>query len=208
MGTSFDPDSVKVGNQGLHIWLAQRLNPSISFSFRKVEHPDGTVIILEIPAATSAPIEYEGTAFVRIGSATPKLSEYPEYFQKLIDKIRACSWEKGIAKSFLTEDDVLKLLDYPSYFKLTDQRLPDNRAGIFELLSAEQLISKDVGGRWDISNLGAILFASDLTQFDSAISQKSVRFIAYEGNNKASTVTHRQDGKKGYATGFEGLVSY
>lgn len=208
VGTQFDPNSKMVGNQGFQIWLAQRLNPSISFSFRSVEHPAGPVVILEIPAATSAPVEYDGTAYTRIGSATPKLSDYPDHFQKLIDNLRPYTWEKGIAKSFLTEDEVLNFLDYPSYFKLTNQRLPDNRVGIFELLYADQLISKDVGGRWNITNLGAILFATDLNQFDSDISRKSVRFIAYEGNNKASTVTHRQDGVKGYATGFEGLVSY
>jgi len=32
--------------------------------------------------------------------------------------------------------------------------------------------------------------------------------MAYDGKNRATTVTHRRDGKKGYAAGFEGLVSY
>ena len=208
VGTVFDPDEMKVGNQVFQLWLANKLNPSIAFSFRSVNHPNGRVVILEIPAATVAPVEFEGIAFTRIGSATPKLSDYPDRFQRLISHIRPYLWEKGIAKSFVPEDDVLELLDYPAYFKLTGQRLPDNRAGIFERLSAEQLIFKDVGGRWNISNLGAILFAADLSQFDSAISRKAVRFVAYEGNNKASKVTHRQDGNKGYATGFEGLVGY
>jgi predicted HTH transcriptional regulator len=136
------------------------------------------------------------------------LSDYPDRFQKLVDNIRPFTWEKGIAKAFLNEDDVLNLLDYPSYFKLTGQRLPDNKAGIFERLYADHLIIKDVGGRWNISNVGAILFATDLTQFDSALSRKAIRLIAYEGNNKASTVTHRKDGQKGYASGFESLVGY
>ena len=118
------------------------------------------------------------------------------------------TWETGIAKSYLEEDDVLVLLDYPSYFTLTKQRLPDNRVGIFEHLGADKLIVKDVGGRWNITNLGAILFANDLNTFDSSLARKAVRFVAYEGENKASTVTHRQDGIKGYAAGFEGLVSY
>jgi predicted HTH transcriptional regulator len=33
-------------------------------------------VILEIPATTIAPIEFNGTAYVRIGSATPKLSDH------------------------------------------------------------------------------------------------------------------------------------
>ena len=56
--------------------------------------------------------------------------------------------------------------------------------------------------------MGAILFAHDLDLFDPSIARKAVRFIAYEGSNKATTVTHRQDGKKGYATGFAGLVGF
>ncbi|NOQ42629.1 MAG: transcriptional regulator, partial [Desulfuromusa sp.] len=39
-------------------------------------------------------------------------------------------------------------------------------------------------------------------------SRKAVRFIAYSGTTRAATVTHRYDGRLGYACGFEGLVNY
>jgi len=32
--------------------------------------------------------------------------------------------------------------------------------------------------------------------------------VSYNGTNRAATVTHRQDGKRGYASGFKGLVDY
>ena len=208
LGTKFDPDSNTVGNQVFQLWLAQRLQPSISFSFKKVDHPDGFVVILEIPAATNAPVEFEGTAFVRIGSATPKLADYPDRFQKLITHLRPFTWEKGIAKSFQEKASVLELLDYSVYFRLTGQNLPSDHSGIFERMEADQLVKQDVGGRWSITNLGAILFAYDLAQFDPSIARKAIRFVAYEGKNKATKVTHRQDGRKGYAAGFEGLVEF
>ncbi len=207
-GTAFNPETKKVSNQLFQLWLAQRLKPSIPFSFRTVEHPDGKVVLLEIPATTSAPVEFNGTSFIRIGSATPKLSDYPEHFQKLVDNMRPYIWEQGVAKSFITEEDILQLIDYPSYFSLTGQRLPDNRTGIFEHLQADRLIEKDVGGRWNVKNIGALLFATDLNKFDSSLARKAVRFIAYDGDNRASTVIHRRDDIKGYAAGFEGLVSY
>ena len=75
-------------------------------------------------------------------------------------------------------------------------------------MAAERLIAKDVGGAWNITNLGAILFANDINQFDASMARKAVRFVAYAGKGKADTVTHRHDGKKGYASGFEGLVGY
>mgnify|MGYP001454459246 FL=1 len=208
-GTTFNPDAVKAdSNTVMQLWLAQRLKPSVAFEFRRVTHPQGTVVLLEIPAASSAPVAFDDIACVRIGSATPKLTDYPERQQKLINNLRPYVWEKGFAKQFISADEVLSLLDYPSYFKLTEQNLPDNKVGILERLAVEQLIQKDVGGKWNITNLGAILFAADLQAFDIAISRKAVRFISYKGKNRAATVAHRLDGRKGYATGLEGLINY
>ena len=209
IGTAFDPDSVKENsNTVLQLWLAQRLKPSIAFAFRTIAYPQGTVVLLEIPAANSVPVASDDIAYVRIGSATPKLADYPERQQKLITNLRPYIWEKGVAKQFISADEVLNLLEYPSYFKLTQQNLPDNKAGILERLVADQLIQKDVGDKWNITNLGAILFASDLNDFDVAISRKAVRFIAYKGKNRSATVSHRKDGQKGYAIGLGGLISY
>jgi ATP-dependent DNA helicase RecG len=198
----------KVGDQVFQLWLAQRLQPSIAFSFRVADHPDGRVVILEIPATTSAPVTFNNIAYIRIGNATPKLTDYPERYQKLIEGLRPFSWEHGIARQYASGDEVLELLDYAQYFRLMQQPLPDNRVGIFEKLEADRLINRDVGGKWNITNLGAILFAADLEKFESALARKAVRFVAYGGKNRAATVTHRRDGKLGYATGFKGLVRY
>jgi ATP-dependent DNA helicase RecG len=208
IGTTFDPNTKTVGGQAFELRLAQLLKPSPAFSFRSVSHPEGKVVILEIPAATLAPVEYGGTAYIRIGNATPKLSDYPDRYQKLITNLRPFVWEKGVAKVYIDADQVLQLLDYPKYFSLTDQPLPDGKASILERLEADHLIAKDVGGAWNVTNLGAMLFANDITQFDVSLARKAVRFVAYAGKNKASTVTHRHDGKRGYASGFEGLVGF
>jgi ATP-dependent DNA helicase RecG len=208
VGTDFIPDAKKLGNQVLPLWLANSLQPSIAFSFRTVQHPQGQVVLLEIPAATGAPVAFNGVQYVRIGSATPKLTEYPERYQRLIERLQPYRWEQGIARQFATGDQVLTLLDYSQYFRLTQQPLPDNRAGIFERLEADRLIAGDVGGRWNITNLGAILLANNLHEFDAGLARKAIRFVAYGGKNRAAQVTHRLDGKKGYAVGFEGLVAY
>jgi predicted HTH transcriptional regulator len=208
VGTGFNPETERAGGQELQLWLAQHLKPSIPFAFRSVDCPEGNVILLEIPAATMAPVSFENIAYIRIGSTTPKLTDYPDRHQQLIDALRPYTWEHGIAKQYVTGDDVLELIDYTKYFQLTKQPLPDNRKGIFERLQADQIIKKDVGEKWNITNLGAILFATDLDRFASPIARKAVRFIAYDGKNRAATVKHRQDGKRGYAAGFEGLIDY
>lgn len=208
VGSTFNPETKKSGNQVFVMWLSQMLQPRLAFTFRKVYHPDGNLVLLEIPAALNTPVEFDKTAYIRIGSATPRLSEYPEHYQKLINNLRPYSWEKAVAKAFVTADDVVKLLDYTSYFKLTNQTLPDNKAGILERLQGDHLIKKDVGGHWNITNLGAILFAENLDDFDTSLSRKGIRFVSYDGENKASTIKQRIDGKRGYARAFEGVVTY
>ena len=207
-GTDFNPDAKKVGNQVLPLWLAKSLQPSIAFNFRPVDHPLGRLLLLEIPAATGAPVAFNGVPYIRIGSATPKLTDYPDRYQQLIERLQPYRWEQGIALQYASGDEVLTLLDYSQYFHLTKQPLPDNRGGIFDKLEADRLIVRDVGSRWNITNLGAILFAMRLTDFEASLARKAVRFVAYGGKNRAATVTHRLDGQKGYAIGFQGLVGY
>ena len=123
-------------------------------------------------------------------------------------KLQPFLWETGIAADFLTEDEVLSRIDYPSYFDLTDQPLPNNRQGIIERLSQDRVIAPDVGGRWNITHLGAILFARRLDQFATSIARKAVRFTAYDGASRADTVLHRYDEPRGYAAGFVSVVDY
>jgi ATP-dependent DNA helicase RecG len=208
IGTSFDPNADKVRGQVLPLWLANSLQPSIAFSFRIVGHPKGRVVLMEIPAATGSPVAFNNIAYIRIGSATPKLTDYPERYQQLLERMRPYRWEQGVARQFASGDEVLTLLDYSQYFRLTKQPLPDNRAGIFEKLEADRLVVRDVGDRWNITNLGAILFAAKLSDFEASLARKAVRVVVYDGSNRAATVTHRLDGQKGYAVGFEGLVDY
>ncbi len=61
-------------------------------------------------------------------------------------------------------------------------------------------------GSYAITNLGALLFAKDLDEFN-LLSRKTVRVTTYDGRDKLKT---KRDivGKKGYALGFQGLVDY
>jgi ATP-dependent DNA helicase RecG len=71
--------------------------------------------------------------------------------------------------------------------------------------SREKFITEH-SGLYDITNLGAILFAKDLTSFDE-LSRKAIRVIVYDGKSKVKT---KRDiiGTKGYAIGFQALIQY
>ena len=82
--------------------------------------------------------------------------------------------------------------------------LPETKIGILEKLAEEKIVHKRPSC-YDITNLGAILFATDLSRF-SLLARKAVRVIFYKGNNRIDAI-REQTGKYGYAIGFEGLVN-
>jgi ATP-dependent DNA helicase RecG len=208
VSTTFEPSGHKHSNQPLELWLAQHLRPAIAFTFKVLDYRGTRMVLLEIPAAISSPVEFDRQAYIRIGSATPRLSDHPERLKALWAKLQPYAWESGIAAQFLSGDEVLARLDYAAYFELTGQPLPDNRVGIFDRLQADHLIQADVGGHWNITNLGAVLFARQLADFSPSIARKAIRFVAYQGTGRADRVTHRHDGQKGYALGFSALIDY
>lgn len=207
VGTQFNPATAKTKNQPLEMWLSQHLLPKVYFQFKEIIVDDERIVVLEIPAATTSPVEFERAAYIRIGSATPRLSDHPERLKALWAKLQPFAWETAAAKEYVEPDDVLKLLDYPTYFRLMDRPLPDNRDGIFEQLKNDKLIEADVGGRWNITNLGAILFSIQLDQFER-LARKAVRVMIYGGASRSSSVINRRDGQRGYASGFEGILAF
>ena len=208
LGNTFDPFSKRVGNQVFELWLREKLRPAPAFQFREVPHPEGRVVLLEVPAATVAPTTYDGIPYIRVGSATPKLSDDIKRYHMLIEKLRPYKWESGVAIDYLAPKKVLECLDYKSYFRMTDQPLPSNQDRIFEILEREKLIQSDAGGHWNILNLGAILFAADLEDFDEDLQRKALRIVKYGGSSQAAAITNSRDGKRGYAVDFADILDY
>lgn len=164
------------------------------------------VVIFQIQSATHVPVRFKDTEFIRVGSYKKKLREHPEKERALWALFSEVPFERNVTASDVSSDDVLALIDYPNYFRLMGQPLPDNRMAILDRLSAETVIAVKSDNRFDITNAGAILFASSLTQFDR-LARKAARVIIYRGDNRVDTIKE-QAGDKGYAIGFEGLISY
>ncbi|MCY4051130.1 MAG: putative DNA binding domain-containing protein [Gammaproteobacteria bacterium] len=208
VGTSFEPTRQMQNEQPLELWLSRRLRPDIAFSFESVNFRGTNIVLLKIPAASTIPVEFDRTAYIRIGSATPRLSDYPERQRELWGKLQSYRWEGGLVSQFSGSHTVLEKLDYVRYFDLMSQPLPDNRDGLLQRLYADGLVQKHFDGHWSITNLGAILFAKNLEDFPMSIARKAIRFVAYAGNSRADLVTHRNDIQRGYATGLDQLVEY
>lgn len=89
---------------------------------------------------------------------------------------------------------------------MTKQSLPDNRDGIIQRLISERLIVQRTGNIFDVTNLGGILFAKDLRNFER-LSRKAIRVVIYKGKNRVES-QREQTGIKGYATDFEGMLGF
>lgn len=206
VGTSFRPRAAKVGNEELENWLTHHLTPRIAVRIHEVE-VDGTPIVLfAVQPATNRPVRFKGTEYVRIGSYKKKLHDHPEKERELWRVFERTPFERGVAQPGASSDDVLSLIDYPNYFLIMQQPLPENRSAILERLVAEQVLVPAPGGTYDVSNVGAILFARNLRDFER-LARKALRVIIYRGDNRVETVKE-QIGDRGYAIGFEGAISY
>jgi ATP-dependent DNA helicase RecG len=206
VGTTFKPKLSKVGAQELENWLATQLDPRIDFKIYEFQYEGKTIVLFEINRATYIPVKFKSIEYIRIGSYKKKLGDHPEKERQLWSIFSNCPFEKGIALENVKKQDIPDYIDYPKYFDLTNLKLPTDLSGIIQRLESEKIIVKKTGNAYDITNLGAILFAKNLSVFER-LSRKAVRVIMYEGKNRINTLRELQE-QRGYATGFSGLISY
>jgi predicted HTH transcriptional regulator len=206
VGTTFVPSAAKQGNEELKNWLLHNLDPQVGFEFVEGVADGARVVVLRVPPAQVQPVKFKGTSYIRIGTYKKKLSDHPEEERSLWRSFDTRSFESGISRADVTATEVYALIDYESYFKLLDREVPDSRTEVLEALAADRIIALNPADGWNITNLGAILLARDLDQFPS-LARKAIRVIVYDGSTRRKTV-REQVGKRGYASGFEGLVSW
>lgn len=206
LGTTFRPAHAKQGGEELETWLLQLLTPKIDFRFHELVFEEKPLVLLEIDAAFRHPVRFKGQEYIRVGSSTRKLKEYPEKERELWRVFDRTPFERQTAADNVHAVEILQLLDYPAYFDLLHLPLPDSRDGILAALQHEEMIVKNPSGTWDVTNLGAVLFAKQLDAF-RGIKRKAVRVIVYEDDGKFRTKRERT-GTMGYACGFKGLVSF
>lgn len=204
-GTTFKPKSYKHKNEDIEHWIIQRLSPKIDFKIYEFDYHGKQISIFEIPAAINQPIAFIHVAYIRVGSITRQLREYPEKERKIWKRENDKPFEKEIAKKNLTSADVVSLLDTQAYFEMMQVPYPTTQESVLERLVSEKFVIS-TQGTYQITNLGAITFAKDLNEFEG-LNRKATRVIIYAGKNKINTIKDLT-GSKGYAIGFQGLVDF
>ncbi|MEP1305370.1 MAG: ATP-binding protein [Balneola sp.] len=205
IGTNFKPRKTLIGNQELENWLATQLYPRLDFGIFEFTYKEKNIVIFQIGRPNSSPVRFKNFEFIRVGSYKKKLKDHSEKEKKLWEKLSSVSFENVFSKTDLNQEEVLRLIDYFTYFELTNQQIPESRSSIVERLIQEGVIVNH-NSLYAITNMGALLFANSLSDFEN-LKRKSIRVIIYDGKNKASTIKE-QEGKKGYTNGFEGLITW
>lgn len=168
-----------------------------------IAHPQGRVVIFHVPSRpVGMPVHLDGQYLMRAGEQLVAMT--PDMLRRIFDEGRADFFSQT-ASAGVSADDVVRLLDTQGYFDLVKMHYPAERAGVLERFASERLITPREG-LYDITNLGALLFAKNLDDFDG-LARKAPRVIVYTGKGKLSTRSD-QFVSKGYAVGFETLISY
>ena len=100
---------------------------------------------------------------------------------------------------------MLSYLDFQKFFKLVNLPLTLDVDKIIDKFCKEKLIVRSKS-LFSITNLGAILFASDIIEFEN-LKRKTIRVVLYDGKDKIKAIIE-QVGSYGYAVGFEGLINF
>lgn len=206
VGTSHNLQSLKVGSEELEHWLRKMLSRNANFEFHNVEIDGNNIGVLIIYKAENQTVTFQKIDYIRVGSYTKKLNEFPQIQAQLWDRLRMSRFEDEIAKKDLDLNEALQLLDYGAYFDIKKEPQPSDAEGIAHYMLQEEFIIRQDNGLYSITNLGAVLLAKRLSDF-SRVSRKAVRVVQYKGINKMEML--KEDvGSKGYVCGFEGLIKY
>ena len=167
VGTDFQYRKAKKGNEELEAWLCRMLSPRINFRFFEISMDEKPIVLVEIPCAEKQPVQFAGKEYIRIGTNKKNLKEYPDKERELWRSFDSTPYELRIAMRNLKEDEMIALLDYSKYYDKLEMPIPRDRDKILEDLQHEKFIKRNDAGTWDITNMGALMIAKDLKNFES-----------------------------------------
>ena len=186
---------------------SNNLSQSIQIQHDTIDYNGNVLLFIHIPEQTEKPVYLRGKtiydSYYRSAGQTVKMSR--QEIKQMIAVSKGMLFHEQIAQTQASADDVLKLLDFSSYFRMSGRSLPENKTAILEALADEKFVTKQ-GNNWNITNLGALLFAYDLTKFKD-LEFKTLRIILYKDKNRLEAYPELNF-KEGYACGFEHFIQF
>lgn len=207
LGIADKPPRAVVGTNAFSnpVAMATKLFEAVGFrvDIEAVAHPDGRVLVFHVPSRPRGTAYHlDGRYLMRSGESLVPMSE--DQLRKIFAEGKP-DWLEEPSREGLAPQELIELLDTQSFFELLKLPYPRERSGVIDRLQTERLIDESARGL-TIRRLGALLLAKRLDDFPDLV-RKAPRVIVYSGSSKMDTRLD-QEGTKGYAVGFQGLVRF
>ncbi len=206
VGTNIRLRSLKKGNEELENWLRYLLSSNADFGFHSLSLNGKHIEIIIISKAMGFPVKFEKIEYIRSGSYTKKLMEFPTVQAHLWEILQQNPFENILVKTGLSLREVYYNLNIESYFNILHIPYPDDEDSVLHYLIEEGIVLRQDDGLYSITALGAILFAKNLSSF-SRLGRKAIRIVQYESSNKV-VILKEECIDEGYAIAFEKAIGY
>lgn len=182
------------------------LDPKVALDHAIADYESVRLLFVYVPESAVKPVHLRGKniehAFIRSGGTSRKASH--QEIGTLMLNSRTPRWEELHASLLISDSELTAKLDIEPIFKMLKQTPATTSEETLEWMVGEKFITRESAGGGYVTNLGAVAVARKLSDFPD-ISRKAVRVVVYSGLNKANT-RQEQEGTRGYALGFQGLV--
>lgn len=184
VGTKFVPEKKKYKNEELLFWLTKIVSPHPELVFRTLEFDGGVrVVLLVINALPVTISKFDGVAWIRIGSNSTELKNYPSIEKEIWQKVFSYDFEADIAEPNLDKVRVEELLDFDAMYNMRSRGTLVEKDALFEEMINCGMVVANKDSTYNITNLGALLYARNLADFRGLVN-KTLRVIEYTGDSR------------------------
>jgi len=216
VGTNLHVENLRQTNgQELPLYLMNKLSPSPYFTFHNVEYKGEHLMVLVIKNNQREPVSFDSVHHFRTGQSTIDLNRHrTEILRELFIKSKErIPFEKQIAAENVPQREIFdSLLHWQSLYDLRDagKGIVEYPKTYIELIAdfSERgfIIEGDRDKHYSITNLGALMFAKDLSKYEN-LNSRRVRVIEYDGIDKQITKDD-YTGFMGYAPALNRIIAY
>ena len=184
------------------------VEPPLALDHAVENYGNARLLFVHVPESSVKPVHIRGKglehAFIRSGGTTRQASR--QEIGTLMLHSRTPRWEELRASVLLEEDALLAKLSVDPIIAMLGRPTPSSQDEMLSWMEGEGFITRESASGGYVTNLGAIAAARKLSDFPD-ISRKAVRVIVYNGTNE-SNMKLEQEGTKGYAISFQGLLQF
>ena len=189
--------------------VTNRLQPPFQIEHSFIEYEGHPLLFIHIPEQRNKPVHMRGVnpfdAYWRSGGTTRPMPE--DIVRRMMAQTEGYSFEQQFAKRDIPAEEVLRLLSYETLFSLKHKNVPQSTDSVLRYLESCHICCPGgLTGTWNITNMGALLFAHDLRDFP-ALRHRYVILRRYNGTNNRNLLLEHIE-TRGYAVGFEDIVEF